>query len=80
MVGTRSRVIRVSTSAGHVRCTASDGRCSLARPASLGWNASVDVLPRTRRNADTIRGAAPDVTIGRPVADQAGARPLPSQQ
>jgi len=35
----------------------------------------VDVLRRTRRNADTIRGAAPDVTIGRPAAVRAGARP-----
>jgi hypothetical protein len=66
LVGTRSRVIRVRTSAGHVGCTASDGRCTLARPGSHVWNASVDVLPRTRRNADTIRGGAPDVTIGRP--------------
>ena len=36
-VGTRSRVIRVSTSAGHVRCPASDGSCTLARPASPVW-------------------------------------------
>jgi hypothetical protein len=33
-VGTRSRSIRVSTSDGYVRCTASDGRCTPARPAS----------------------------------------------
>jgi tRNA-uridine 2-sulfurtransferase len=36
----------------------------------------VDVLCRTRLNAYTIRGAAPDVTIGRPGAVRAGARPL----
>ena len=40
---------------------ASDGRCTPARPASQVWNASVDVLRRTRRNADTIRGAASDL-------------------
>jgi hypothetical protein len=60
-VGTRSRLIRGSTSNGHVRCTGSDGRGTPARPASHVWNASVDVLRRTRRNAHTIRGAAPDV-------------------
>jgi hypothetical protein len=32
-------------------------------------------LRRTRRNADTIRGAAPGVTIGPPAALRAGARP-----
>jgi len=64
-VGTRSRAIRVSTSDGHLRCTASDGRCTPARPASQVWNASVDVLRRTRRNAHTIRGAASVLTIGR---------------
>jgi hypothetical protein len=55
--GTRSRLIRVSTSGGHVRCTAFHGRCTPARPASHVWNASVDVPRRTRRNASTIRGA-----------------------
>jgi hypothetical protein len=35
----------------------------------------VDVLRRTRRNAHTIRGAAPVLTIGHPAADRAGARP-----
>jgi hypothetical protein len=35
----------------------------------------MDVLSRTRRNADTIRGAAPDITVGRPAAVCAGARP-----
>jgi hypothetical protein len=54
-------LIRGSTSNGHVRCTGSDGRGTPARPASHVWNASVDVLRRTRRNAHTIRGAAPDV-------------------
>jgi hypothetical protein len=62
-------------SAGHVRCTASYGRCTLARPASPVWNASVDVLRRTRLNADTIKGATPDSTIGRAAAVRAGARP-----
>ncbi len=73
--GTRSRLIRGSTSNGHVWCTASDGRGTPARPASHVWNASVDVLRRTRRNSHTIRGAAPVLTIGRPAAHRAGARP-----
>ena len=61
-VGTRSRLIRGSTSDGHVWCTASDGRGTPARPGwPPVWNAPVDVLRRTRRNAYTIRGAAPDV-------------------
>src|SRR5260370_22128154 len=40
---------------------ASDGRYTPARPASHLWSASVDVLRRTRRNAYTIKGAAPEV-------------------
>jgi hypothetical protein len=75
MVGTRSRLIRVRTSDGHVRWSASDGSCTPARPASPVWNASVNVLRRTRRNADTPSGAAPEVTSGGPVAVRAGARP-----
>ena len=59
---------------------ASDGSCTLARPASPVWNASVDVLSRTRRNAYTIRGAAPDVTIGRPAAVRTGSASLPSRR
>ena len=59
LVGTRSRLIRLSTSDGHMRCTASDGRGTAARPASHLLNAYVDVLRRTRRNAYTIRGVAP---------------------
>jgi hypothetical protein len=39
------------------------------------WNASVEMLRRTRWNAATIGGAAPEVTIGAAEADQAGARP-----
>jgi len=35
----------------------------------------VDVLRRTRQNAYTIKGAAPDVSIERPTAVRAGARP-----
>jgi hypothetical protein len=35
----------------------------------------VDVLRRTRRNADTISGAVPAVTSGRPAAVRVGARP-----
>jgi hypothetical protein len=62
MVGTRSRLIRVRTSDGHVRWSVCDGSCTPARPASPVWNASVDVLCRTRRNADALSGAAPDVT------------------
>ena len=60
-VGTRSRSIRGRTSAGDVRCSASDGRSTPARPASHVWNASVDVRRRTRRNVYTIRGAAPEL-------------------
>src|ERR1700751_4029682 len=75
MVGTRSRLIRVRTSDGHVRWSASDGSCTPARPASPDWNASVDVLRRTRRNANTIRGTGPAVTTERLVAVHAGARP-----
>jgi hypothetical protein len=41
----------------------------------LSGNASVEVLRRTRRNADTLSGATPDVTSGGPVAVHAGARP-----
>jgi len=43
--------------------------------AVLALDLPVDVLRRTRRNTYTIRGAAPDVTIGRPAAIRAGARP-----
>jgi hypothetical protein len=35
----------------------------LLRARSHVWDASVDVLRRTRRNAFAIRGAAPDMTI-----------------
>ena len=34
-----------------------------------------DIQRRTRRSASTIRGAAPDTTIGRAAADRTGARP-----
>ena len=59
---TRSRLIRGSTSDGHVRCTASDDRCIPARPALQVWNASVDV-PRPdapKRVYDKRR--APDIS------------------
>jgi hypothetical protein len=75
LVGTRSRLICGSVSAGHVRCTAADDSCTPARPASPVWNASVVVLRRRRRNADTIRGAASDVTSRPPAAVRAGAHP-----
>jgi hypothetical protein len=45
----------------YVLRTATDGGCTPARPALHLWNASVNVLRRTRRNAYTIGGAAPDV-------------------
>jgi hypothetical protein len=35
----------------------------------------MDVLRRTRRNADTLSGAVPEVNSGRPAAVRAGARP-----
>ena len=75
LVGTRSRLIRLSTSDGHVRCTACGGSGTPARPASHVRNAYMDVLRRTRRNAYTIRGGGPDVTIERPAEVRAGARP-----
>ena len=34
-----------------------------------------DMQRRTRRNASTIGGAAPDTTIDRAAADRSGARP-----
>ena len=75
LVGTRSRLIRLSTSDGHVPCTACGGRRTPARPASHVRNAYMDVLRRTRRNACTIRGGGPDVTIERRAEVRAGARP-----
>src|SRR5271165_1422906 len=48
------------------------------RARALGRNTKrrvPDVRRRTRQNAYTIRGAAPDVSIGRPTAVRAGARP-----
>jgi hypothetical protein len=45
----------------YVLRTATDGGCTPARPALHLWNASVNALRRTRRNAYTIGGAAPDV-------------------
>jgi hypothetical protein len=74
-VGTRSRLIRGSVPNGHVRCTASDDSCTPARPGSPVWNVSEDVLRRTRRNAETLSGAVPEVNSGRPAAVRAGARP-----
>jgi hypothetical protein len=41
----------------------------------LSGIASVDVVRRTRRNADTLKGAAAEVTIARPDAVRAGAHP-----
>ena len=35
-----------------------------------------DMQRRTRRNASTVRGAAPDSTINRADADRSGARPI----
>ena len=52
-----------------------DGRGTPAPPASHVWNASVDVLRRTRRNAYTIRGAAPDVNHRTSCRASRGARP-----
>jgi hypothetical protein len=68
-------MIRFSSSDGPVPCTAYASSCTPARPGSLVRNASLDVLRRTRRNADTIIGAAPDMTGGHPAAVRVGARP-----
>jgi hypothetical protein len=73
--GTRSRVIRVRPPMVMSGVQPRMVDALPARPGSHVWNASVDVLRRTRRNADTISGAAPDATIGRPAAVRAGARP-----
>ena len=51
-----------------------------ARPASHVWNASVDVLLRTRRNADTISGAAPEVNQRRCCRGSRGSASLPVAQ
>jgi hypothetical protein len=48
-----------------------------ARPASHVWSASVDVLLRTRRNADTISGAAPEVNQRRCCRGSRGSASLP---
>src|SRR5271166_3045809 len=57
---------------------ASDGRCTPARPASHVWNASVDVRRRTRRNAYTIRGAAPELNHRTSCRGSRGSASLPS--
>jgi hypothetical protein len=41
----------------------------------MSTEAVPDRRRRTRRGPSTIRGATPDMTLGRPDADQAGARP-----
>src|SRR6266436_8235568 len=57
---------------------ASDGSCTRARPASHVWNASVDVRRRTRRNAYTIRGAAPELNHRTSCRGSRGSASLPS--
>ena len=57
---------------------ASDGRCTPARPASHVWNASVDVLRRTRRNAYPIKGAAPELNHRTSRRGSRGSASLPS--
>ena len=46
-----------------------------ARPARHVHRRVPDVRHRTRRNASTLEGGTPDMTIGHADADQAGARP-----
>jgi hypothetical protein len=80
-VGTRSRLIRLSTSTGHVRCSpppmlAAHRRVRGRRPG----NASVDVLRRTRRNAYTIRDAAPDLSHRTSCRGSRGNASLPSHR
>jgi hypothetical protein len=74
-VGTRSRLIRSARPLvmSGVPPRMVDALWRVRR--RLSGNASVDVLRRTRRNAYTIKGAAPDTAIGRPVAVRTGARP-----
>jgi hypothetical protein len=78
LVGTRSHAHRGSGSAGRVRCTAADDSCPPARPASAVWNASVEVLRRTRQNADRIRAAAPDLTQRTSCRGARGSASLPA--
>jgi hypothetical protein len=49
--------------------------CLSQQPAFYGIGRSVDELRRTRQNVYTITGAPLDVTIRRPAALRAGARP-----
>jgi hypothetical protein len=78
-VGTRSHLIRLSTSDGHIGCTASDGKCTPARPASQVWKRLMDVLRWTRRNTHTIRGAAPGVNQRTSCRESRGSASLPSR-
>ena len=57
---------------------ASDGSCTRARLASHVWNASVDVRRRTRRNAYTIRRAAPELNHRTSCRGSRGSASLPS--
>src|SRR5208337_2763315 len=59
----------------NIRCGASDRICVPARPAQHVHRRVSHMRRRTRRSASTIGGGAPDMTIGRAAADQAGARP-----
>ena len=49
-----------------------------ARPASHVWNASVDVRRRTRWNAYSFRGAAPELNHWTPYRGLRGSASLPS--
>jgi hypothetical protein len=69
-------LIRVSASDGRVRCTASDGRCTPARPASQVRNTRLRTCCAGRAGP-CIRSEALHrvLTFGRLTADRAGARP-----
>src|SRR5208282_4581071 len=83
-VGTRSRLIRGGTSDVQFGVPPPNGRRPPGRPAAAVWDASgvaclervcgraTPDAPETRRRSKALHRI---LTIGRPAADQAGARP-----
>jgi hypothetical protein len=76
--GTRSRVIRGSTSDGHVRCTRLRRSMHSGASGVARLERFLDVLRRTRRNAYTIRGAAPELNHRTSCPGSRGSASLPS--
>ena len=81
LVGTRSRAIRRSASDGNVRCSASDGGCVPARPASHVHRACEDESGEdNRKGCGTRKRVTANATRletrpRRATPDRAGARP-----